>query len=96
MDKIYKALADNNRRKILKLLNSNNLDVSTLGKYFSITQATLSSHLAVLRKAKLVEAEVRGKQRIYRLQKNQLWRVAEDLGIVRTGGSSGRRVNLVV
>lgn len=96
MDKIYKALADNNRRKILKLLDSNNLDVTSLGKHFEITQATLSSHLAVLRKAKLVEVEVRGKQRIYKLEKNQLWKVIEDLGIVRAGGSSGRRVNLVI
>ena len=93
MDKIYKALADNNRRRILKLLEAGSCDVTTLGKNFNITQATLSSHLAVLRKAGLVEVAVAGKQRIYGLIKENLWRVADDLGIIRTG-VGGKRVNL--
>lgn len=93
MDKIYKALADNNRRRILKLLENSVLDVTTIGRSFGITQATLSSHLAVLRKAKLVEVEVRGKQRFYKLAKNVLWSVADDLGIMKVVANS-RRVNL--
>ncbi len=93
MDKIYKALADNNRRKILKLLGTGNYDVTTLGTNFAITQATLSSHLAVLRKAGLVEVKVKGKQRIYNLVKQNLWKVLDDLGIVRVSVGS-KRVNL--
>jgi DNA-binding transcriptional ArsR family regulator len=67
MDKIFKAMADVNRRKILTLLKGGEMTVSELLKNFEITQATLSNHLSILRKAKLVENRVSGKQRIYRL-----------------------------
>jgi DNA-binding transcriptional ArsR family regulator len=67
MDKIFKAMADINRRKILTLLKNGDLSVNELLKNFEITQATLSNHLSILRKAKLVENRVFGKQRIYRL-----------------------------
>ncbi|HPT65989.1 MAG TPA: metalloregulator ArsR/SmtB family transcription factor [Candidatus Woesebacteria bacterium] len=67
MDKIFKAMADINRRKILTLLKSGEMSVNELLKNFEITQATLSSHLAILRKANLIENRIFGKQRIYRL-----------------------------
>ena len=67
MDKIFKAMADVNRRKVLTLLKEKEMTVSELLKSFEITQATLSNHLAILRKAKLVEFKILGKQRIYRL-----------------------------
>lgn len=67
MDKIFKAMADINRRKILTLLKNKEMSVNELLKNFEITQATLSNHLSILRKAKLVENRILGKQRIYRL-----------------------------
>ena len=67
MDKIFKAMADINRRKILTLLKNGEMSVNELLKSFKITQATLSNHLSILRKAKLVENRILGKQRIYRL-----------------------------
>ncbi|MDD3002962.1 MAG: metalloregulator ArsR/SmtB family transcription factor [Candidatus Shapirobacteria bacterium] len=67
MDKIFKAMADINRRRILTLLKNKEMSVNELLKNFDITQATLSNHLSILRKAKLVESRVLGKQRIYRL-----------------------------
>ena len=67
MDKIFKAMADVNRRKILTLLRNGEMSVNELLKNFEITQATLSNHLSILRKAKLVENRILGKQRIYRL-----------------------------
>lgn len=67
MDKIFKAMADINRRKILTLLKNGEMSVNELLKNFEITQATLSNHLSVLKKASLVENRILGKQRIYRL-----------------------------
>lgn len=60
-------MADINRRRILTLLKNKEMSVNELLKNFDITQATLSNHLSILRKAKLVENRVLGKQRIYRL-----------------------------
>lgn len=79
MDKIFKALADKNRRKILTLLKDNNLSVNELLVNFDIGQATLSNHLSILKKVKLVECEVVGKQRIYRINNELLVAFAENM-----------------
>ena len=57
MNKVFKALADPNRRQILDLLKTKDMHVNELLKYFSITQASLSHHLEILRSADLVIAE---------------------------------------
>ncbi len=67
MDKIFKAMADVNRRKILNILKRGEMSVNELLENFEITQATLSNHLSILKKVKLVESRVLGKKRIYRL-----------------------------
>jgi len=73
MDKIFRAMADKNRRKILTLLKeSGELSVNQLLKGFTISQGTLSTHLSVLRKTKLVNCRVVGKQRIYSIEKEIL------------------------
>lgn len=67
MDKIYKALAEVNRRKIIFWLGRGELNVSQIVDKLELSQATVSTHLMILRKAGLVNFEIRGKQRIYRL-----------------------------
>ena len=79
MDKIFKALADKNRRKILTLLKDGEKTVSELLKDFDIGQATLSNHLSILRKAQLVDFKINGKLRIYRLNLNLLVAFAENM-----------------
>jgi DNA-binding transcriptional ArsR family regulator len=79
MDKIFKALADINRRRILTFLKEKEYSVNELLKNFDIGQATLSSHLAVLRKAKLVNFRIVRTQRIYRLNHEVLIAFAENL-----------------
>jgi DNA-binding transcriptional ArsR family regulator len=79
MDKIFKALADINRRRILTLLNTKEYSVNELLVNFTIGQATLSNHLAILRKAKLVDFRIVGKQRIYRLNNESLIMFAENM-----------------
>ena len=79
MDKIFKALANINRRKILTFLKDKEYSVNELLSNFGIGQATLSNHLAVLKKAKLVDCRVLGKQRIYRLNNDILVAFAENM-----------------
>jgi len=69
MDKIFKALADTNRRKILTLLKKKDMSVNEILKYFQIGQATVSSHLAILRKSNLVSVRKAERLRIYSLNK---------------------------
>ncbi len=54
MDSIYKALGDPNRRKILELLKQKDMSVNQILQYFEITQASLSHHLDILKRAELV------------------------------------------
>jgi len=60
MDNLYKALADKTRRKILELLKKSDMTVNEIGKYFPITGASLSHHLDILKRARLVISEREG------------------------------------
>ena len=67
MDSAFKALADPNRRKVLELLKEKDMSVSELLEHFEITQASLSHHLDVLKRAELVIAERKGQFIFYSL-----------------------------
>jgi len=67
MDKIFKALSEVNRRKIIFWLGLGELNVSDIVKKLDLSQATVSNHLSVLRKSKLVDFRIKGKERIYKL-----------------------------
>lgn len=67
MDKLFKALADPNRRKIIQLLKKKDMSVTDLLGSFDFTQASLSHHLDILKRAGLVATERRGQFIIYSL-----------------------------
>ena len=64
MQKVFEAISDPNRRKILHLLKSGDKSVSELSTHFDITGASLSHHLNKLKSADLVVSERQG-QSIY-------------------------------
>ena len=57
---VMKALSDNNRIKIVKLLQSRFLCVCEIQHLLNISQPTVSKHLKVLEKAGLVYSEKEG------------------------------------
>jgi ArsR family transcriptional regulator len=67
VDRVYKALAEINRRKIIFWLGSEELNVGDIVKKIDLSQATVSNHLSILRKSGLVDYRVKGKERIYKL-----------------------------
>lgn len=50
----FKALSDPIRRDILTLLRNGRLSAGEIGSHFDMTGATISYHLAILKKAGLV------------------------------------------
>jgi DNA-binding transcriptional ArsR family regulator len=66
-DSAFKALSDQTRREILRLLSSGDLSAGELGERFAISQPAVSRHLAVLRSAGLVTATRAGQNVVYAL-----------------------------
>ncbi len=67
MELVFKALADKNRRQILKLLRRKDMSVQQMQKHFPFTQASLSHHLDILKRADLVITERQGQSIYYSL-----------------------------
>jgi len=67
MDLIFKALSDPSRRKILDLLRKKDMSVTELQEHFNFTQASLSHHLDILKRAQLLTVERQGQFMIYSL-----------------------------
>ncbi len=66
---VLKALADKTRLKIIYLLLEYDFCVGALAKNLGLSEATVSQHLKVLRKAGLVSGEKRGYYTHYDLNK---------------------------
>lgn len=62
-----KALADSTRQKIMSLCCCNWLSVSEIVEAVNVSQPTVSHHLAILRRAGLVNVREEGKNTFYSL-----------------------------
>ena len=65
--RIFKAFADINRLKIIKLLKEGELCVCELTAVLTTSQSTVSHHLAVLKNAGLIKERKEGKWSYFRL-----------------------------
>src|SRR5207237_6257893 len=81
-----KALASAHRLELLALLGQGERSVDELASEAGLSLANASAHMKVLRQARLVEADKRGLNVVYRLaapEVFQLWRTLRDLGTTR-------------
>lgn len=69
---VFSALANPVRRELLLRLRRGPLAVTELAGGFEIGRPAVSEHLQVLRKAKLVREEPRGRERYYHLDPRPL------------------------
>src|ERR1700716_4566465 len=82
-----KALASAHRLELLDLLGQGERSVDELAQEIGQSLANTSAHLQVLRQARLVEADKRGLNVIYRLAATEvftLWRTPRGPGAART------------
>src|SRR5437867_906421 len=69
----FRALADATRVRIMNLLIRNReLCVCDVRDNFDLSQPTISHHLGLLRKAGLVESDVRGRWAFYRVNEEAI------------------------
>ena len=72
MDAATSAISDPIRRDILMLLRRQTMSAGEIAERFEISRPAISRHLRVLRESGLVVDEIRGRQRIYRLDPRPL------------------------
>lgn len=72
MNKVFKALSDPTRRRVLQLLRKRPMTAGELAEKFVVSKPTMSGHFAVLRDADLIEAEKTGTTITYRLKMSVL------------------------
>ncbi len=68
---ITKALADENRVRILAVLNQGELCVCQLIELLGLAPSTVSKHLSVLRNSRLIDSRKQGRWMYYRLADDQ-------------------------
>src|SRR3989338_4223030 len=67
-----KAIADETRQQIMSLCFCRWCSVGELVEQMSVSQPTVSHHLAILREAGLVDVRPEGKQTFYTLNQNRV------------------------
>ncbi len=76
---ILKALAEENRLKIVVLLLEKDYCVGALAKRLGISKAAVSQHMKVLRENGIVKGEKRGYSTHYVVQKDKIQGISKEL-----------------
>ena len=71
-DAVLRALADPQRRQMLRLVRSDELAAGEIATHFDITQQAVSHHLHVLERAGLVQERREGTRHLYLLRPEAL------------------------
>ena len=67
MNRLFKALDDPTRRRILELLQKQDLSAGEIAEEFEMTKPSISHHLDILKQAELVIAVRNGQYQVYSL-----------------------------
>ena len=81
-----KALADENRMRILQMLLNSDLCVGALANHLGISKPAVSQHLQILRKAGLVRGEKRGYWTHYLVDRQALSAIAMEINAMIASG----------
>lgn len=79
ISKIFKALGDNNRLTILKMLRTGEKCACKILEELNISQSTLSHHMKILCDSKIVECRKDGKWSHYSLNKKECENFKEEI-----------------
>jgi DNA-binding transcriptional ArsR family regulator len=106
VNRVFKALSDPTRRRVLQLLRQRPMLAGELSDHFPVSKPTMSAHFAVLHEAGLIEPEKSGRTILYRLKMSVLeeallgfaqtlgWEMKPEHARRRTGASGKRKRSL--
>lgn len=75
----FKAISDERRRTILRILGRGDTSAGDIARKFNISQPTVSNHLKILREAGLIKEKKVKQNRIYSLNRTELRKVIATL-----------------
>jgi ArsR family transcriptional regulator, arsenate/arsenite/antimonite-responsive transcriptional repressor len=78
-DAVFRAIADPQRRKILKLLQQGSMTAGEIADAFELTKGSLSYHFNILKEAELIRCRRRAQEQVYSLNTSVLEGVASML-----------------
>lgn len=78
LTKIFKALGDKSRLKIIYILSKSPLCVCDIAQVLEMTQSLVSHHLKTLRNLNLVKFKRQGKQVIYSLDDDHVMKLLKE------------------
>lgn len=94
MNKIFKALSDPTRRRVLQLLRDRPMTAGELADEFNLSRPTMSAHFTILKEADLIHGDKEGTTITYRLKlsvlEDALLGFAGTFGIRPTGARAAR------
>ncbi|SNS67143.1 transcriptional regulator, ArsR family [Anaerovirgula multivorans] len=83
---VIKALGDETRLQILEILGKGELNVSEIAEKCTVSRPTISHHLQILKRARIVESRKEGKEIYYSVNMYTLTSLSESmLGFVSFG-----------
>jgi DNA-binding transcriptional ArsR family regulator len=78
MDKVFRALADKSRRKLLDKLRANNgQTLGQLAEHMAMSRQAVTKHLAILELANLVVTRWRGREKLHYLNPVPIHEISE-------------------
>lgn len=80
--KTLKAIAEPNRMKIIHLLSAGTMCACDVLEHFEFTQPTLSHHMKVLEKERIISVEKKGQWHYYTLEENFIQDFIETIEIL--------------
>ncbi len=75
----FKAISDERRRTILKILGKGAASAGEIASKFNISQPTVSNHLKILKEAGLITEQKIKQNRIYSLNRQELRKIIESI-----------------
>jgi ArsR family transcriptional regulator, repressor of sdpIR and other operons len=75
----FKAISDERRRTILKILGKKDASAGEIASKFNISQPTVSNHLKILKEAGLINEQKIKQNRIYSLNRAEIKRVISEI-----------------
>lgn len=96
LGRTFKALGDETRREIIRLLKEKDLTAGEIALYFDITKPSISHHLGILKQANLITDERKGQNIIYSLNTSVMEEIlgwAMEFTRTKGGNSNGKEAD---